>query len=87
MVRRALAEAALQHGGVDYTRVERDARETGRELLSEGFATVLDELALQSHFDSFARGVIELRRGLYFGGIIALGFTISVGSMEFARAR
>ncbi len=56
-------------------------------LLSEGFATVLDELALQSHFDSFARGVIELRRGLYFGGIIALGFTISVGSMEFARAR
>ncbi len=56
-------------------------------VLSEGIAELLNELALQSHFDSFARGVIELRRGIYFGGIVALGFTISVGSMEFTRAR
>jgi ABC-2 type transport system permease protein len=56
-------------------------------LLSEGLADILSQLALQAHFDSFARGVIELRRGLYFGGIIVLGYTVSVGSLEFARAR
>ena len=56
-------------------------------ILSQPVATLLQELALQSHFDSFARGVIELRRGFYFGGIIALGFTVCVGSLELSRAR
>jgi ABC-2 type transport system permease protein len=58
-----------------------------RPAVSEGVAALLDEIALQGHFESFARGVIELRRGLYFGGIVALGFTVSVGSMELTRAR
>ncbi len=58
-----------------------------RPLVSEGVAGVLNELALQGHLDSFAHGVIELRRGVYFGGIVVLGFTVSVGSMELTRAR
>lgn len=58
-----------------------------RPAVSEGTALFLDQIALQAHFDSFARGVIELRRSLYFGGIIAIGFTVSVGSMQLSRAR
>jgi ABC-2 type transport system permease protein len=58
-----------------------------RPVVSEGVAAFLDEVALQGHFESFARGVIEPRRGLYFGGIVALGFTVSVGSMALGRAR
>lgn len=56
-------------------------------VLGESVGRLLEQLALQAHFEGFARGVIELRRFVYFGAIIALGFTVSVGSMELARAR
>ena len=56
-------------------------------LVSQPFARVLEELELQSHLGAFARGVVELRHGVYFLGIGAIGFTISVGSIELGRAR
>lgn len=55
--------------------------------LSAGATKFFRELAIQPHLDSFARGVLEFRHGIYFGGLTALGFTASVASMELARAR
>ncbi|NRA02673.1 MAG: ABC transporter permease [Myxococcales bacterium] len=56
-------------------------------LVSESFARVLEEVELQSHLEAFARGVVGLRHGVYFLGVGAVGFTISVGSIELGRAR
>ncbi|MFQ5513357.1 MAG: ABC transporter permease [Myxococcota bacterium] len=58
-----------------------------RPVVSEGVASLLDQIALQAHFEGFARGVIELRHGFYFGGILALGFTVCVASLQLSRAR
>jgi gliding motility-associated transport system permease protein len=55
--------------------------------VSESAAAVLREAALLSHYGSFARGVIELRHVVYFAGIAAFGWLLSVASLELARAR
>jgi gliding motility-associated transport system permease protein len=55
--------------------------------VSEGVAAVLREVALLPHYGSFARGVIELRNVVYFTGIAALGWLMSVASFELSRAR
>ena len=55
--------------------------------LSEGAAALLREVAILGHLDSFTRGVIELRHAVYFAGISALGFAVSMASLELARAR
>jgi ABC-2 type transport system permease protein len=56
-------------------------------VVSEGIAGVLREVALQERFESFARGVIVLRHVVYFAGLAALGFVVSLVSLELARAR
>ena len=56
-------------------------------MVSESAGVFLRELALQERFESFARGVLELRHALYFAALVAIGFTVSVASMNLARAR
>jgi ABC-2 type transport system permease protein len=56
-------------------------------IVTQQIAALLGELELQSHLDVFARGVVELRHGVYFLGAAAIGFTVSVGSMALGRAR
>jgi ABC-2 type transport system permease protein len=55
--------------------------------VSEQVAAVLREVALLSHYGSFARGVIELRNVVYFAGIAGFGWLVSVASLELSRAR
>jgi ABC-2 type transport system permease protein len=55
--------------------------------LGPTLARVLREVALQERFESFARGVVELRHVLYFASLALLGYLASVASMHFARAR
>ena len=56
-------------------------------LASESVASALREVSLLSHFEPFPRGVIPLRHLVYFAGLAALGFTVSIASLELARAR
>jgi ABC-2 type transport system permease protein len=56
-------------------------------MVSENVASFLRALALQSRFESFARGVLELRHAVYFAGIVAVGFAVSLTSLELGRAR
>ncbi len=56
-------------------------------LVSQPFAHVLQEVALQSHLQNFARGLVEFRHWVYFLSIGVLGFSISVASIELGRAR
>ncbi len=56
-------------------------------LVSEPIARVLAELELASRFDRFARGFVELRHAVYFGGAVALGYVVSLASLELGRAR
>jgi ABC-2 type transport system permease protein len=56
-------------------------------MLSESVAGVLREATIQSHLDSFGRGVLELRHAVYFAGLTAFGFTVSIASLELGRAR
>ncbi len=56
-------------------------------LITEPIAQVLSEIELRSRFDRFARGFIELRHGVYFGGTILLGYVVSLTSLELGRAR
>jgi ABC-2 type transport system permease protein len=56
-------------------------------VASESLARVLDSLALQERFESFARGVIEVRHLLYFGALAAAGWVVSLASLELGRAR
>ena len=55
--------------------------------LSQGAATVLREVALQGHLDSYTRGVIELRDQIYFAGLTLIGFTVSTAALDLGRAR
>lgn len=55
--------------------------------LSEGAATILREVAIQGHLDSFTRGVVELRHQVYFSGLVLLGLVVSMASLELMRAR
>lgn len=55
--------------------------------VSESVGAVLREIALQERFESFARGLLHLRHALYFGALTAIGFTVSVASMNLAKAR
>jgi ABC-2 type transport system permease protein len=56
-------------------------------LITEPIANILREVELHTHFERFARGIVELRHGVYFLGIIALGYTVSLASLELGRAR
>ena len=56
-------------------------------LVSEGVASFLGQLALQERFETFARGVLELRHAVYFAGLTSIGFTVSLTSLELGRAR
>ena len=56
-------------------------------VLSAGVAESLREISLQRHVDSFARGLIDSRNLVYFAGIVALGYTTSLTSMQLGRAR
>jgi ABC-2 type transport system permease protein len=55
--------------------------------LSEGAADLLRQVAIQSHLESFARGVVGLRHLLYFASAALLGFVVSVASLDLTRAR
>jgi ABC-2 type transport system permease protein len=56
-------------------------------MLSESVALVLREATIQSHLDHFARGVLELRHGVYFASLTAVGLVVSIASLELVRAR
>ncbi len=56
-------------------------------LITEPIAQVLSEIELRSHFDRFARGFIELRHAVYFGGTVLIGYVVSLTSLELGRAR
>ncbi len=56
-------------------------------VVSENVGSFLRALALQNRFESFARGVLELRHAVYFAGFVAVGFTVSLMSLELGRAR
>ncbi|MBW2279238.1 MAG: ABC transporter permease [Deltaproteobacteria bacterium] len=56
-------------------------------VLTESAAGILSGAAIQPHLDNFARGVLEFRHAVYFGGLTVLGFTVSVASLELVRAR
>ncbi len=56
-------------------------------LITEPIALVLSEIELRSHFDRFARGFIELRHAVYFGGTVLVGYVVSLTSLELGRAR
>jgi ABC-2 type transport system permease protein len=56
-------------------------------VASEGLAALLATLALQERFESFARGLIELRHLLYFGALALAGWVVSLASLELGRAR
>ena len=55
--------------------------------LTESSATLLREVAVRGNLESCTRGVIELRHTVYFAGLTALGFTVSIASLELVRAR
>ncbi len=56
-------------------------------MLSESVAGVLREATFQSHLDSFGGGGLEVRHAVFFAGLSALGFTVSIASLELLRAR
>jgi ABC-2 type transport system permease protein len=56
-------------------------------LVTEGIARVLRQIALLERFEVFARGVLVLRNLLYFAALAAMGFTVSLASLQLARAR
>jgi ABC-2 type transport system permease protein len=56
-------------------------------VLSAEVAQALRQLSLQPHVDSFARGLIESGNLVYFAAIVAVGYTISLSSLELGRAR
>lgn len=56
-------------------------------VVSEPIARALAQVELRSHFEGFAHGIVELRHGLYFVGMILLGYTVSHASLELTRAR
>ncbi|MEE8557858.1 MAG: ABC transporter permease [Myxococcota bacterium] len=56
-------------------------------VISESVAALLGEAELRAHFERFSRGVVEFRHGIYFLGIMLLGYTVSVASLDLGRAR
>jgi len=56
-------------------------------LTGEGIGGVLRSLSLQERFESFARGVVELRNLVYFMALGAAGFATSLAAVELGRAR
>lgn len=56
-------------------------------MLSDGVASFLRQLSLQARFESFARGVLELRHVIYFAGLTGIGFAVSLASIQLGRAR
>jgi ABC-2 type transport system permease protein len=48
---------------------------------------VLAYLSITSHFESFAKGVIELKDAVYYASVIALGLFLTLRSMESLRWR
>lgn len=56
-------------------------------ITGEGVGTVLRALSLQDRFESFARGIVELRHLLYFAALAAAGFATSLASVELGRVR
>jgi ABC-2 type transport system permease protein len=56
-------------------------------LVTESIAGVLRGVELRAHFERFARGIVELRHGVYFLGVLLLGYTVSLASLELGRAR
>ncbi len=55
--------------------------------VSEATANLLRQVAIQSHLDTFARGVLELRQVVYFASAAVLGFAVSIASLDLTRAR
>ncbi len=56
-------------------------------MLSDDVASFLRRLSLQERFESFARGVLELRHAIYFAGLTGIGFAVSLASIQLGRAR
>jgi ABC-2 type transport system permease protein len=56
-------------------------------LVTERIAAALRYVELRSHFEEFARGIVELRHAVYFAGIVGLGYAVSHASLELGRAR
>lgn len=56
-------------------------------MLGEVAAGIFSELSILEHLDAFGRGVLELRHAVYFIGMTAVGFAVSVTSLELVRAR
>ena len=51
------------------------------------WAKVLSYLSVTQHFDSFARGVLELKDGIYYVTLIIIGLFLTSRSMESLRWR
>ena len=50
-------------------------------------STVIGELSIKSHFDDFARGVIDTKHVVYFVSFIAFFLFLSIRALEFRRWR
>ena len=50
-------------------------------------STVIGELSIKSHFDDFARGVIDTKHIVYFVSFIAFFLFLSIRALEFRRWR
>ena len=49
--------------------------------------TVISYLAVTSHFDSFARGVLDAKDAVYYLSMIVFGLFLTARSMESIRWR
>ena len=54
---------------------------------SSGWALVLSYLSIITHFESFGRGVLELKDAIYYLSVIFLGLFLTARSMETLRWR
>jgi ABC-2 type transport system permease protein len=54
---------------------------------ADGWAKVLAYLSLTSHFNAFARGVIDTKDVVYFLSVIVLGIFLTGRSLESLRWR
>jgi len=55
--------------------------------LNEATSQLLRQVAIQSHLESFARGVVGMGHLVYFASAALLGFVVSMASLDLTRAR
>jgi len=57
------------------------------DFSNTGWAHVISYMSLVTHSESFMRGVIDLKDGIYYSTIIFLGLFFTARSMESLRWR